>query len=357
MAKSPSLFSALLRGAVGVTAASLDVAVVRLVRTIAARKGGQPVDPRRARERLEQAVADSAALDLSSLFAAPPEVKPREEPVRPPESRLGRRAGEEPAVTDLSWQSAFEPQGSARDRFASVVENRTARARLMVHAQPAPAVILVHGFGGGSFSFEERALSARLFFDQGLDVALFQLPFHAQRRPADKSVGLFPSRDTSRTVLAFAQAVSDLRGLAGLLRARGAPAVGLSGMSLGGYTTALAATVERFDFLVPVIPLADLTAVHFEHEAMRAVQVPAELLELGRKALSVVSPLSRMPLVTPERVLVIAGRHDRVTPPATHAARLAAHFSARLDWFEGGHLLQLGRGEAFADAARFMVRR
>jgi pimeloyl-ACP methyl ester carboxylesterase len=128
-------------------------------------------------------------------------------------------------------------------------------------------------------------------------------------------------------------------------------------MSLGGYTAALVATAERFDFLVPVIPLADVTAVHFEHEAMRAVQVPAESLALGRLALSVVSPLARKPLVDPGRVLVIAGRHDRITPPATHAARLAAHFSGRLDWFEGGHLLQLGRGEAFAEAARFMVGR
>jgi dienelactone hydrolase len=155
-------------------------------------------------------------------------------------------------------------------------------------------------------------------------------------------------------VLAFAQAVSDLRGLADHLRARGAPAVGLSGMSLGGYTTALAATAAPFDFLVPVIPLADVAAVQFEHEALRAVQVPAALLGLGRQALAVVSPLERKPMLAPERVLVIAARHDRVTDPATHAERLAAHFGARLDWFEGGHLLQLGRGEAFAEAARFM---
>jgi pimeloyl-ACP methyl ester carboxylesterase len=350
-----SAWKRLVRSAVGAAAASIDVAAVRLVQRLGS-KGGPP-DLRRSRERLEQAVRDAAALDLERLFAAPPAIDPKRRELRPAETRLGRSGAGEPRAIDLSWPSTFEAQGPARERLLAVAENRIARARVFFHPEPRPALILVHGYGGGAFAFEERALAVRLFFQRSFDVALFQLPFHGERLPADGSAPRFPTRDLQRTVQAFAQAVHDLRALAGWLRARGSSEVGLSGMSLGGYTVALAATAERFDFLVPIIPLADVAAVQLEHEALREVQVPAEHLALARQALSPISPLARTPLVAREDVLVIAARHDRITDPGTHAARLAAHFGARLDWFEGGHLLQLGRTRAFADAASFMAER
>ena len=95
--------------------------------------------------------------------------------------------------------------------------------------------------------------------------------------------------------------------------------------------------------------------LHLEHEALRERQVPAELLALGRRALEPVAPLARKPLVAPGRTLVIAARHDRITAPATHAARLASHFGAQLFWFEGGHLLQFGRSAGSAELARFLT--
>lgn len=54
------------------------------------------------------------------------------------------------------------------------------------------------------------------------------------------------------------------------------------------------------------------------------------------------SPLHRAPLLPPERVLLMAAEHDRITPPR-HAERLAAHFHVPLLTFAGGHLLQVGR--------------
>ena len=352
----------LLRGAAALASRSVDVAVVRLAQ-YAGGRGRPPRSEGEQRQRLEHAVASSGALDLASFYARPAPISPREEPVTPasPEARFlagaraRRGASELPAVLDLSWPSAFEPAGpEVRAPYLAVAENRTARARLFRHLVPAPVVICIHGYGAGQPAFEERAFGVPFLFRLGLDVALFQLPFHAQRRPREGRVPLFPSSDTARTVQAFGQAVHDLRALGAWLRVRGAPSVGLAGMSLGGYTAALAATVEPFDFLVPFIPLADVTAVHLEHETLRERRVAPELLALGHQALAPVAPLARKPLLAPERALVIAARHDRITAPATHAARLASHFGARLVWFEGGHLLQLGRRKAFGELARFL---
>ena len=44
---------------------------------------------------------------------------------------------------------------------------------------------------------------------------------------------------------------------------------------------------------------------------------------------------------------------DRITP-LSHARQLAAHFEAPLTTFEGGHLLQIGRAEAFRGVARML---
>ena len=351
----------LISGAAALASSSVDVAVVRLAQ-YAGRQSTGPRTEGEQRARLERAVAATAALDLASFYAAPAPISPREEPVTPVSPAARFRAGrtpsgrgELPAVLDLSWPSAFEPAApELRAKYLAVAENRTARARLFRHLAPSPTVICIHGYGAGQPAFEERAFGAAFLFRLGLDVALLQLPFHAQRRPRQGGVPLFPSSDTARTVQAFGQSVHDLRALAAWLRSRGAPAVGLVGMSLGGYTAALAATVAPFDFLVPFIPLADVTAVHHEHEALRERRIPAELLALGRQALEPVSPLARKPLLAAERTLVIAARHDRITAPATHAARLASHFGARLVWFEGGHLLQLGRRAAFGELARFL---
>ena len=72
----------------------------------------------------------------------------------------------------------------------------------------------------------------------------------------------------------------------------------------------------------------------------------AEQHEALRAAHWVVSPLARPPRIEPERVLVLEGDSDLVTG-RQHAERLAAHFSAQIVRFPGGHLLHFGRGRAF----------
>ena len=59
-----------------------------------------------------------------------------------------------------------------------------------------------------------------------------------------------------------------------------------------------------------------------------------------------VDPVARPALLPGERCLVVAAKADRVTP-AGHARRLATHLRAPVQSFYGGHLLQLGRAEAF----------
>jgi hypothetical protein len=119
------------------------------------------------------------------------------------------------------------------------------------------------------------------------------------------------------------------------------------GMSLGGCTAALLATVTRdVDFVVPMIPLASLA--DFAREQGRLGSGPdADLLHAAlERVYSVVSPLARPLCVAKERALVIAADHDRITPIG-HARRIADHFGCETLVLSGGHLFQIGRGAAF----------
>jgi hypothetical protein len=152
------------------------------------------------------------------------------------------------------------------------------------------------------------------------------------------------------------QVAWDARGLVGWLRARGAKAVGVVGMSLGGYCAALLATIEAsLDFVVPFIPLADITDAVVSHEALRGLAIDPEIQEASRQALAIHRPLARTPVVQGERVLVVGAEEDRITGPA-HAERLAGHFGGSLAWFHGGHLLQFGRARGFEAIRRFIHR-
>ena len=268
-----------------------------------------------------------------------------------------RAFGDFSEVADLRWTSQYQPFSEAvRGAYLRRQENRAAVARLFLRkVDPRPAVILIHGYLGGTLAVEERLWPVRWLHERGFDVALAVLPFHGSRRDPDSRRPVFPSSDPRVTIEGFRQAIFDLRFLVGYLRSRGAPSVGVMGMSLGGYTSALLATVEpRLSFAVPMIPLASIA--DFARDGGRLVGSDEEqwqqhaALEAAHR---VVSPLSRPPRLDPRRILVVAGESDQITPLA-HAERLAAHLGARLETFAGGHLFQIGREDAFRLVGRML---
>src|SRR5207245_797297 len=179
---------------------------------------------------------------------------------------------------------------------------------------------------------------------------LATLPFHGARAPQGTGSGQLFLNDPLRTTEAVVQSVSDLRRLAAWLRAEGAPSVGVCGMSLGGYMTALFASIEAdLDFAVLVIPVASFADILWDRARRRGEHVDAQAagidLALLRNLFSPHCPLGHRPLVAAGRRLVIAGEADRIVPPG-HAEALAAHWQAPIEWFPGGHLAQLVRGRA-----------
>ncbi len=288
----------------------------------------------------------------ASFFQVPPNAVPSVE------GRAGLPEGER---LDLAWPSGYTPHyPRARASYLAWEANRTAHARVLLHAQPArTAIVCLHGYHGGSWFIEERAFQARWLYALGADVALFALPFHGPR--ADRGVPSWPSPDPVRTNEGFGQAIHDLRALVAWLRARpGAERqrIAVVGMSLGAYTASLFATTDELDFLSPIIPAASWPELLWMHGDGRAERNRAEAagmtLPLLHRAMSIIAPLERAPLLGPDRVLVLSARADRITPPQ-HAEWLAQHFRGVHLKLPGGHVLQLGRRAAFTAIAQRMA--
>lgn len=260
-------------------------------------------------------------------------------------------------VFDASWDSTFEPfNPDVSEKYLREVDNKTARARLFLGGGKRPAVIAIHGYLGGYYVFEEATWPIAWMQKRGLDVALPVLPFHAQRGGQRRGAPPFPSADPRLTNEGFRQAAADIVGLAKWLRERGAPAVGVIGVSLGGYTSSLLATVsDAFDFVVPMIPLASVADFAREQGRLGTGDEVEEQHAALEKANWIVSPLARPLKVQKSRALVVAAENDCITPQS-HARRLATHFDCEMMTIAGGHLVQIGRGDAYRAFGRMLVR-
>ncbi len=334
--------------------AAIDRGVLRLMeRQMAPRT--PKIDPHDARTRLvDLAAAYSSGLGHPSTFFPEPAV---------PDVTL-RPVGDGPLgtqVVDLSWPSSYVPfLPAARELLERVSENDTAHARWWTSGKGRPTIVAIHGWGGGNFWVEARAFVVPYWLRHGFDVVAAVLPYHGHRAPEIsrspvRSGALFPSPNPLRTNEGFGQAIWDLRSLARWLRGRGASAVGAMGMSLGGYTTSLWASVAGpadaggVDFAVAMIPAVSMARLMWRHGEANPTRKRAARAgiteELLAETFAVHAPLSRPARLPPERLAVIAGRGDRITPP-DQAEALAAHWGVPISWFEGGHLAQVGRSDA-----------
>lgn len=278
------------------------------------------------------------------------------------EPRRSRVPGSERAR--IVFASPYSPANPAfAAEHATLEENRWAHAEIWRHREreATATVVLLHGFGMGNPRLDARLLMAPALFAAGLDVVLFTLPLHGRRSPEGTrfSGQLFASANVTRLNEAMAQAAHDLSALVTWLRSRGAGPIGLLGLSLGGYVSALMAALrDDLAFVVPVVApvcFGDL-AWRFMSGSARYRGHTGEALgrEEFRAAYRLHSPLAHAPRVSRERLLIVAGRGDRVVP-AEHPLWLREHWGRpRTMWFSGSHLAPFGRARVVAEIRAFL---
>lgn len=269
-------------------------------------------------------------------------------------------------VLDFSFESPYEPLNPRiRKDYLSHRNNRTVTARCWRHrgSSPRPTIIAVHGFAADAMWVNEWFFALPWFYRLGCDVALVTLPFHGSRQA---NFSLYPGHGFFAGGLswmneAFGQAIMDLRVFVSHLTEIGVEQVGQTGVSLGGYTTALMAAVEpRLRFAIPNVPvvsIADLVLEWFPTgtAARAAMFATRTSLKELRHALAVHTPLTYRPVLPKERLMIVGGVGDRLAPPK-HSRLLWDHWGRpRIHWFPGNHVVHLDKGQYLKQQAIFLT--
>jgi pimeloyl-ACP methyl ester carboxylesterase len=264
----------------------------------------------------------------------------------------------------LSFESPFKPVNPAlRDDYPKRRRNMQAYAQYWSHDDgPRPTICVIHGFMADPYWLNRRFFSLPWFYKQGYDILLYTLPHHGKRQnrlSPFSGHGLFAG-GIAHLNESMAHAVHDFRIFLDHLESLGVSKFGVTGISLGGYTSSLLATVEdRLQFSIPNVPVASLPDLVMEWFPLN---LPLKtLMKLSntsirdvRHMLAVHSPLTYAPLLPKDRLMVIAGAGDRLAPPK-HARLLWDHWDrCRIHWFPGNHLLHLDQGKYLKEMSAFM---
>jgi hypothetical protein len=297
--------------------------------------------------------------DPALVFTAPPEVKI---------NATSRRGPDAPGihVDVLSFQSPYVALNPAvREQYAAHIPNRTAYAQHWRHDDgPRQTLCVIHGFGASPAWFNSRFFSLPEFFADGWDVVLFTLPFHGARRgtPALMNGAELFAHGTAHITEGLIHAIHDFRVLLDYLHQTGAPRVGVTGLSLGGYITATLAAVDpRLDFAIPNVPavsLPGLASIWFPigHALSLARTLTRTPTDLADQAMAIHSPLNYPPVLPKDRLLLVGGLGDRLAPPS-QTLQLWEHWNRpQLHWFLGNHLLHFGRRRYLEDMRTVMNR-
>jgi cephalosporin-C deacetylase-like acetyl esterase len=232
------------------------------------------------------------------------------------------------------------------------IENNTVHAEYFAPlGRPGkrPAVIVLHILGA-DFPLS-RYMAARLA-DRGVAALFVKLPYYGERRPAQgaPSTKRFLSSDIERTVTAMRQGVCDVRRAAGWLATRpetDPERLGVTGISLGGIVSSLAASVDpsirEGVFLLAGGDLSKILWTMPEGAGFRKWWVESGRTLADLKALTdPFDPIFYADRLAGKRVLMIAGNVDEVVPPASTLVLWEAAGRPPIRWYDCGHYSAVG---------------
>jgi hypothetical protein len=241
----------------------------------------------------------------------------------------------------VTFDSEFEPAPGlpGGDEWLSFTNNRLAGGYVMRHrGGPRPWLVSIHGYTAGAPS-DLLAMRA-LHYHRTLGFNVFHpvMPFHGFRRSGRRNGSGLLSYDHVHNLHAYSQTVWDIRKCIAWVRAQDTPSVALHGISLGGLTASVVASLEnppdRVVAGIPFVDVARLTAARFPASHRPTVELDGDYEAIYH----LISPTALECQVPHDRRFVYGGVADRITT-AGQAVELWRHWDRPAAcWFKGGHV-------------------
>ncbi|MCH7686430.1 MAG: alpha/beta hydrolase family protein [Planctomycetes bacterium] len=213
---------------------------------------------------------------------------------------------------------------------------------------PFPGVVVLHILGG---QFPMSQMIANSLARKGIAALFIKLPYYGERR-STKSRMYMVMTDPKLTAANMTQGVADIRRAASWLGER--PEVdenqlGLTGISLGGIMSALAAPAEpRFQKVAIHLGGGNLILTMWDqpHYASRWFRKQWEerggTRESLREIIKPVDPITYAHLIKDRTVLMVAAKHDEIVlPESTIALWEKMDKKPKLVWLDAGHISAL----------------
>ncbi|MBK7974918.1 MAG: alpha/beta hydrolase family protein [Deltaproteobacteria bacterium] len=249
----------------------------------------------------------------------------------------------------LSFPSEYQPIApDFRQRHGDEYRrNQQVSVRWIRHTRggPRPTLIFLHSWMQPDTALEELTMLPVLAGQLGLHVARLDLPYHGRRKPLGSRFGgeYFWTADLVRTVEAIGQSVWDTRRLVSWLSAQEGAPVGIMGLSLGGMMALYTACADpRLAFAIGVAAHLDLAGVLGDASILKRMR--GELESHGWSPADVSAYMALVgiadlkPVIPPQRILLVAGKYDRLLSADRTEALWKRWGEPPIHWFPAGHL-------------------
>lgn len=242
----------------------------------------------------------------------------------------------------MRFASGYAPHESdpARELWLSNKQNLTAHAWVLRHQHGShPWMICLHGYGMGSVWTDLAAFRAEYLHRKlGMNVINYVSPLHGPRANSGAHGGEYFDGPPASPVHATAQAIWDLRRILGWIREQGPSRIGVHGMSLGGSTAALLASLDPdLDCVVAGIPATRFDEL-FRHHTAKHQQPSRDFWHRLGRLQSVISPMTQPSAVSRDRLFIYAGVVDRLVPPKLPRDLWSHWGEPEMLWYHGSHI-------------------
>jgi dienelactone hydrolase len=209
-----------------------------------------------------------------------------------------------------------------------------------------PAAIVLDIMDGSAILPRMMARSAA---QNGVAALYLPMPCYNDRRPENDEHKRLLREEPTRAADGLRQTVMDVRRAKAILASRpevDASRIGITGISMGGILTALAAGVDgEFARAVPILSGGEVATIIFHAHETRKLE--AAMMDKGMdrndaaEALASVEPLNFATRVGVDRCLMINAANDEVIPKATTLSLHEALGGPQIVWIPAGHYTSL----------------